>query len=100
MLDLKFRDPISQTMCHDDIQSVLALLSRRSFQGEASLLALLRDLPGHMGYQLCFTSTHKPLLSTKLCTARNKTKREGKKTTFKFCGRKLLVKSMFVGNRC
>ena len=84
MLDLKFRDPISQTMCHDDVQSVLALSSWRSFQGEASLLALLRDLPGHMGHQLCFTATHQPLLSTKLCTARNKIKREGKKLKLDF----------------
>jgi len=66
-------------MCHNDIQSVPVLLSWRSFREDASLHTLLRDLPGHMGHQLCFTATHKPLLSKKLCTARKKLKREGKK---------------------
>lgn len=84
MCDLKFRDVISQTICHDDIQIVLALSPCLSFQGEASLFAPLRDLPGHMGHQLRFTTSHKPLLSTKLCTARSKIKGERKKLKLAF----------------
>lgn len=82
MLDLKSRFPISWTLCPNDIPSVPSVSPWRSSWGEACLLAHLRHPPGHMGHHSYFTATHEALLSTKLCVARNKTKRQTKKIKF------------------